>query len=105
MIPSILKNLVFMLIEALNLVFIGQLNNQVLVAAVGVGNMTSNLVCMSIVIGFNSVLDTLISQAAGAGNYELCGVYRNRGMFIMTIIFIPASAILLCSERILIAVG
>jgi hypothetical protein len=61
MIPSILKNLVFMLIEALNLVFIGQLNNKVLVAAVGVGNMTSNLVCMSIVIGFNSVLDTLIS--------------------------------------------
>ena len=61
MIPSILKSLIFMLIEAINIIFIGYLNKQILVAAVGLGNMTMNLVCVSIFIGFNNALDTLIS--------------------------------------------
>ena len=50
-----------MFIESLNVIFIGQLNKPVLVAAVGVGNMTMNLLFFSISYGFNSVLDSLIS--------------------------------------------
>ena len=61
MIPSILKSLIFMLIEAINIIFIGYLNKPILVAAVGLGNMTMNLVCVSNFIGFNNALDTLIS--------------------------------------------
>lgn len=81
------------------------MNQPILVAAVGVGNMTMNLLFFSISFGFNSVLDSLISQSVGTGNYQLCGVYRNRGVFFMSIIFIPSSILLLCSEKILIALG
>lgn len=48
-------------------------------------------------------MDTLISQAAGGGNYELCGVYLNRGRFLMSLMFIPITIVLMNSERILVA--
>jgi len=48
-------------------------------------------------------MDTLISQAAGAGNLELCGVYLNRGRYVMTIFFIPLCTISIFIEGILIA--
>ena len=50
-----------MLIEIINLYFAGRLENKELLAGVGMGNMTSNLVALSIIFGFNSALDTLIS--------------------------------------------
>ena len=93
-IPAILNNIVRMLMEVINLSMIGQLNNTVLVAAVGMGNMTINMLGLSLIMGFNSALDTLISQGAGAGRLELCGVFRNRGMFFVCLLFIPIYTIL-----------
>ena len=74
-------------------------------AAVGLGNTTQNLCCLSIVLGFNGALDTLVSQAAGQAKYELCGVYRNRGIVVVTLLFIPISAILINCDKILITFG
>ena len=37
----------------------------------------------------NSVIETLGSQAYGAGNKELCGVYLNRGRFMQCCLFVP----------------
>ena len=65
------------------------------------GNMTQNLLGLSIILGFNSTLDTLVSQAAGAGNHELCGVYLNRGRFILAILCVPIVITLLHTENIL----
>ena len=76
-----------------------------MVAGVGMGNMTINMIGLSVIIGFNSALDTLISQGAGAGKLELCGVFRNRGMFFVCILFIPISITLLYSKEILVAIG
>ena len=61
----------------MNLSFIGHLNDPAKLSGVGLGNMTNNLCALSIIMGFNSALDTLVSQAAGAGNIELSGVYLN----------------------------
>ena len=72
-------------------------------AGVGMGNMTQNLCALSWVLGFNSAMDTLVSQAVGGNNYELCGVYLNRGRFLMTLMFIPITIVLMNSERILVA--
>jgi Na+-driven multidrug efflux pump len=44
---------------------------------------------LTIIEGVNSALDTFISQAYGANNYQLCGVYLNRGRFVMTLLFLP----------------
>lgn len=103
--PAIFNNVVRMLMEVVNLSIIGQLGRPSLVAGVGMGNMTINMIGFSFIIGFNSVLDTLISQSAGARKLELCGVFRNRGIFFVCIIFMPISIILNYSEDILVYIG
>ena len=64
-----------MLLETINLIFIGHLNDPVKVAAVGMGNIIINLVAVGPFTGLNSSLETLVSQAYGAKNMRLCGVY------------------------------
>ena len=66
-IPASLSTILFFSIEVINLVFIGYLNNPAMVAAIGLGNMTINFTCLSIIQGLNSALQSLISQASGAG--------------------------------------
>ena len=53
------------------------------------GNMIQNMIGLSIVIGLNGALETLVSQAYGAGNLQLCGTYLNRGLMIVVVCFIP----------------
>lgn len=55
-------------------------------------------------LGINSALETFASQAAGAGNLELCGLYLNRNRVVLAINAIPVCAILFNAESILIAI-
>lgn len=104
-IPSSLSMLGVSLIEMINLSFIGHLNDELLIGGVGIGNMVQNIFAISIIYGFNSVLDTLISQAAGAGNTEMCGVYLHRGRFIITCLYLPMCLILMNCEPALVWLG
>ena len=74
-------------------------------AAVGLGNMTQNLVGLSIILGFNSTLDTLLSPAYGAKDFRLCGLYRSRGIVVVHLLFIPIALILFQTKNILILCG
>ena len=89
--------------ELINLIFIGHYGDEAMVAGVGMGNMILNILGLSIMFGLNAALETLVSQAAGSGNYELCGVYLNRSRFVILVFYIPVSIILLYAEPILIA--
>ncbi len=62
-IPYVIGYLIRLIGESINLVFISNKPNPevAVTAAVGVGNATINLVGFSIIYGFNSALDTLIS--------------------------------------------
>ena len=60
---------------------------------------------LSIVLGFNGAMETLVSQANGSGNIALCGVYLNRSRFVLLLSFIPISMVLFQSEAILVYVG
>jgi MATE family multidrug resistance protein len=91
--------------EITNVVFIGYLNDTALLAGVGMGNMIANLAAMSAFYGFSSAMDTLQSQAAGAGNLELCGVYLHRARVIICIIYVPILFLLLNCKPFLLAVG
>ena len=76
-----------------------------MLAGVGMGNMTQNLCGLSIILGFNSSIDTLVSRSAGAGDLKMCGVYLNRGRFVMTVIFVPIVFIIMNTESLLISIG
>lgn len=60
-----------------------------MVNGVGLGNMAQNLMGLSVVYGINSVVETLCSQAYGAGQKKLCGVYLHRARIILTFAYIP----------------
>ena len=67
-VPSVFCMIIMMTQEVVNLIFIGHLNNPEMMAGVGMGNMIQNMIGLSIVIGLNGALETLVSQAYGAGN-------------------------------------
>ena len=72
-----------------NLIFLGHLGDSKLLNGIGLGNNYLTLVGMMGISGLLMALDTLVSQAKGAGNIEMCGVYLNRSRFIVTLMFIP----------------
>lgn len=101
-VPSSLQFMLFYMSSIVNLAFVGHLSNPAMVAALGVSNMMLHICVLSNVFGFNSAMDTLVSQAAGAKNLNLCGQYLNKARFLMTMMFVPIIIVLSNSERILI---
>ena len=63
-------------------------------AAFGLGSLIGNVLGLSIGVGLTSVLETLVSQAYGAGNIDLASVYLNRARFVVTLAIIPCSVCL-----------
>mmetsp|Transcript_107603 Transcript_107603/g.213785 ORF Transcript_107603/g.213785 Transcript_107603/m.213785 type:complete len:473 (+) Transcript_107603:67-1485(+) len=69
--------------------FVGSLHDEAELAACGVGTMISNVFGLSIGIGLNSGLDTLVAQSCGAGNHSQSGVFLHRAILVSTIACIP----------------
>ena len=75
------------------MIFLGRYDEAHLLAGIGVGNMMT-MFGLSFIMGLNSAIETLVSQAKGAGNIELCGVYLNRGRFVLMLVCVPVAVIL-----------
>lgn len=100
--PLVLGMLLFLLVQLTNTYFIGNLNEPVLLAGVGMGNMMVNMLVFAVTEGLNGALESLISQAYGAKKYEACGIFLNRGKFVCTLLFVPITCIFYFSDKILI---
>ena len=81
----------------------GNLNQPELLAGVGMGNMLVNVLCFAVIQGLNGALETLVSQSYGAGKYQECGIFLNRGKIVATLVMIPIIIIYLLADKILIA--
>lgn len=75
------------------------------IAAIGLGNTTLNMMGYAFMWGFTNALDTFISRSAGAKKHELSGVYFNRGMFYLALILIPVTVAIFYVENVLLAIG
>jgi MATE family multidrug resistance protein len=93
------------MVETINMIMIGQLNDPIKLAGVGMGNMFINMCGVGPYYGLNSALETLVSQAKGANNIELCGVYLQRGRVMAIIFFIPVCIMFVSSGFIINAFG
>ena len=91
--PVVLASLIYTGTDTINLLFVGSFNDKELISGIGLAYSCINLMGFTIIIGLNSTIDTLVSNAGGAGNLYLCGVYLNRARFVMTLFFIPVIAI------------
>lgn len=101
--PSIACCFVTKLQDTINVAMIGRLNDKEMLSGVGLGNMTMAFLGYMAMMGINSALDTLLSQANGAGEYKLSGIYLNRGRLILCCIFVPIAFSLSFAEPILLA--
>ena len=87
------------------MVFAGRFNDETKLAGVGLGCTMNHMLGLCIIYGLSNALDTLISQAYGAGNLTLCGVYINRARVITSIVFIPVTLALMSTKPILLFLG
>ena len=71
------------------------------IAGFGIGTVVTNVFFSSIAFGLNGALETLVSQAYGAMDFDMCAVYLHRSRLVLLIALIPCSALLLNTERML----
>lgn len=93
--PAIFGALVFQVQEITNLVTAGHLGDPTIMAGIGLGNMTVNLVAMVPLLCTTHAIKSLVPQAFGRGNLDLCGVFLNRARILVTIVFILSSTLIL----------
>ena len=87
-IPVVVTNVIDHTSIIINSVFAGHMNDPIKLAVVGLSNVCCMIMVQTFLIGLNSAQETLTSQAFGANSIRLCGVYLNRGRFILTVFFI-----------------
>lgn len=76
-VPAIITSISALIVEIINMSFIGHLGDTTIVAGIGIGNMYINVFFMSIIVGMNQSLSTFIPHAYGAGYMRKCGHYVN----------------------------
>lgn len=103
--PASVTMVFSMLMDLVNMIFVGHLGDSAKIAGIGLGNMYVNIISQSIILGLNGAIATLASQAYGAENFHKVGVFLNRGRFLVLLVFIPMIVFLLCCERVLLFLG
>ena len=88
-----------------NVVLSATFHNETKIAAVGLANSILCIFSTYFILGFMMPLETLTSQAFGAGDLRQCGVYLNRALILLHISMIPMLFLFFNLEPILIAFG
>jgi len=99
-IPCVAQNVMRTFIAVANLYFIGHLGNTSMTAGFGLAVSCTGILGWSILAAVNCAQETLTSQAFGAGQLRLCGVYLNRGRIVLIAVTIPLAIIFWFSESI-----
>ena len=81
--------------------FIGHHTNAQMIAGAGLGHVLNGALCMAFCFGMNGTLESKVSQAFGAKNYEMCGLWLKRGRTINSCLMLPISILFFNSSRML----
>ena len=73
--PTCISSFLNLVQGTINLIFIGHLNNATKLAGLGIATMFINMAGIAPSLGLNTALETLVSQAIGSQNLDLCLVY------------------------------
>jgi Na+-driven multidrug efflux pump len=60
-------------VQITSVFFIGNLNDPVILASVGLGNMMVNVLAFAVTQGLNGALEYYVSNAFGLKHYKECG--------------------------------
>ena len=106
-VPSVITNFFNFSVLTVNIIFAGQYEHDsaAKLAAVGLGGTLNGMFSRHIIVGINGALETFVAQAYGQSQLRLCGVYLNRGRFIICAVFVPLIFLLAYSKPILLKLG
>ena len=104
-IPNVASSLAMYSTSVITTLCISHEDKPDLLAAFGLGNLIANVLGLSIGVGLTSVLETLVSQAYGAGNAHLTAVHLNRARLVVTIAIIPCFFCLYWTDWLLLGLG
>jgi len=103
--PTILSCIMELLPNTLAVAFVGQFCTKEELDGASLGTMFSNVVGLSLGLGFTSALAMMGSHAHGAGNTKLIGVYLQRMFMLLCCMFVPICFLNWYTSDILIALG
>ena len=87
--PNIFNYVLMTMIEVVSNMFIGNLDEPVRLAGIGLASYTVNMIGLIVSFGLNSTLEELIGEAIKQNNRELCVQYRNQAMLLVTVFLLP----------------
>lgn len=100
-VPNVASSLAMYSTVVITTLCISREDDPSLLAAFGLGSLIGNVLGLSIGVGLNSVLETLVSQAYGADNMKLAAVHLNRARLVVTIAVIPCCFALFFTDSLL----
>lgn len=104
--PVLLTTLLEFIPTQVSLVFVGHLDgSRVHLDGAALAVMIYNVLALSLCLGVTNALDTLCSQAVGAGRPELMGLYLQRALLAVGLLMLPLVAVQLQAEHVLLALG
>jgi MATE family multidrug resistance protein len=95
--PTCLSIFFTVFIETINISFIGHLEDPFMISGVGLGTLYIYTFGFTVLLGFNSVVSTLVSQSYGQKDLRLCGIYLNRGRIVALASCLPMTFMMLIS--------
>jgi len=103
--PMLLAAILTMINEMSNTIILGQKGSPAELASLGLVQSLYNCGIMTIGGGLNGVMDTLVSQAFGAGDQALCLAYMQRCRFLVCCLLVIAFPLFWFSEPLLLLFG
>lgn len=104
-IPNIIYGVAVFLLLTINMHYLSKKGRVAEIDGIGLGNTWINATTISVILALNTGLTTFASQAYGAKNYRLVGLYFHRAIIIRMILIIPSYCLLLASYRIFLALN
>lgn len=102
--PMIAVNFLEYSLLVASIMFVGHLGELALAGA-ALASSFAVVTGLSLLIGMGCALETLCGQAFGANNYQMVGIYLQRGMLVLFLTAVPVSLVWYNMTRILIALG
>lgn len=91
----------YLFVQLVSLHYIGNMNDPVILAGVGMGNVLINVFGLALMMGLSSALETFVVQCYVLRDFKMCGVYLNRARLVVTLLMLPIAAIFSLSHWLL----
>lgn len=97
--------MVLILVEAISMIFIGQLNDTDAIAGVGLAIIYVNATTTSVLMGLNGAVSVLVAVAFGKGDLRECKRVLQRGRILCFLMSIPLFGLQVSCYPILLELG